>query len=168
MKKTQAPAPVLRTEANVPLEISLTAGQACGDPFNEVTLDVVFLDPEGRSLRVPAFWAGGKVWKVRYASPVTGTHRFSSECSNPKDAGLHGVAGAAEVVPYTGTNPLYLHGPLRVSSNHRYLEHRDGTPFFWLGDTWWMGLCHRLHWPADVQRLAADRTEKGFTVIQMV
>jgi hypothetical protein len=31
-----------------------------------------------------------------------------------------------------------------------------------------MGLCHRLHWPEDVKALAADRKEKGFTVIQIV
>lgn len=49
-----------------------------------------------------------------------------------------------------------------------YLEHSDGTPFFWLGDTWWMGLCHRLHWPNEFQRLAADRKAKGFNVIQIV
>ncbi len=55
-----------------------------------------------------------------------------------------------------------------MAPNHRYLEHADGTPFFWLGDTWWMGLCHRLHWPDDVKTLAADRKEKGFTVIQIV
>jgi hypothetical protein len=44
----------------------------------------------------------------------------------------------------------------------------DGTPFFWLGDTWWMGLCHRLHWPEEFQQLASDRKQKGFNVIQIV
>ena len=57
---------------------------------------------------------------------------------------------------------------MQVATDRRYLEHNDGTPFFWLGDTWWMGLSHRLHWPEDVQKLAADRKEKGFTVIQIV
>jgi hypothetical protein len=31
-----------------------------------------------------------------------------------------------------------------------------------------MGLTKRLHWPEDFQQLAADRRNKGFTVIQMV
>ena len=31
-----------------------------------------------------------------------------------------------------------------------------------------MGLCNRLAWPDDFQKLAADRKEKGFTVIQIV
>jgi hypothetical protein len=81
---------------------------------------------------------------------------------------LHDVSGTIEVTPYTGDNPLYKHGPLRVSKNRRYLEHHDGKPFFWLGDTWWMGLCHRLHWPDEFKTLAADRKKKGFNVIQIV
>src|SRR5438128_2913145 len=113
--------PVLRTEANVMVELSFTASRAYSDPFNEVTLDVIFIEPRGRELRVPAFWAGTNVWKVRYASPVVGTHRFRSECSVTRDRGLHGVTGKVVIKPYAGRNPLYAHGPLRVSSNRRYL-----------------------------------------------
>ena len=161
------PAPT-RTEANVPVELTLEAARSHADPFNEVTLDAVFVDPEGRELRVPAFWAGGRTWKVRYASPIIGNHPFRSECSDTADAGLHGVAGTVSVAPYTGSNSLFRHGPLRVSGDRRSLEHRDGTPFFWLGDTWWMGLCTRLHWPDEFQRLTADRVAKGFNVVQIV
>ena len=60
------------TEANVMVEIPFQAKRAHADPFNEVTLDVVFVDPQGRELRVPAFWDGDEFWKVRYASPVVG------------------------------------------------------------------------------------------------
>ena len=169
MKKSPpADAAPTRTETNVPVELALTATHQHGDPFNEVTLDVTFVDPAGRELRVPAFWAGGGTWKVRYASPLAGLHRFRSECSDRADPGLHGITGAVEVVPYTGANPLFRHGPLRVAENRRHLEHRDGTPFFWLGDTWWMGLCSRLHWPGEFQRLTADRVAKGFNVVQIV
>ena len=156
------------TEANVMVEIPFQADRPHADPFNSVTLDVIFIDPQGRELRVPAFWAGANVWKVRYASPVVGTHQFRSECSDAHDKGLQGVKGRVEVKAYAGQNPLYIHGPLRVSENRRFLEHKDGTPFFWLGDTWWMGLSHRLHWPEDFQKLAMDRKEKGFNVIQIV
>ncbi len=158
----------LSTEANVVIELSFTAKQTYTDPFNQVTLDAIFRDPRGNDLRVPAFWAGGNLWKVRYASPVVGTHRFRTECSETEDKGLHGASGKVEIKSYFGSNPLYTHGPLKVSENRRYLEHVDGTPFFWLGDTWWMGLCHRLHWPDEFKELAADRKEKGFNVIQIV
>jgi hypothetical protein len=30
------------------------------------------------------------------------------------------------------------HGRLQVSENHRFLQHEDGTPFFWLGETAWL------------------------------
>ncbi len=156
------------TQANVPVEIAFTAQQPHADPFNEVTLDVVFTEPAGTTRKVPAFWGGGGKWKVRYASPLTGAHRWRSECSDAQDAGLHGVTGTVEITAYVGDNRLFKHGPLKVSATRRTMEHADGTPFLWLGDTWWMGLCHRMSWPADFQKLAADRKEKGFNVIQLV
>ena len=157
-----------QTEANVMVELPFVAANAHEDPFNTITLDVVFTDPNGRELRVPAFWAGGQAWKVRYASSVVGAHRFRSECSDTRDGGLHSITGVVQIKPYAGKNPLYVHGPIRVAADKRYFEHADGTPFFWLADTWWMGLCHRLHWPDEFATLAADRKAKGFNVIQIV
>ncbi len=158
----------LQGEANVMVELSFEAQRAHDDPFNTVSLDVVFTTPNNKTLNVPAFWAGGNKWKVRYASPMIGDHHFISECSDAKDKGLHNVSGNVRINAYTGENPFYKHGPLRVAANHRYLQHIDGKPFFWMGDTWWMGLCHRLHWSEEVKTLAADRKEKGFNVIQIV
>ncbi|HEX3718542.1 MAG TPA: DUF4038 domain-containing protein [Verrucomicrobiae bacterium] len=157
-----------KTEANVMVEMTFAAKNSHSDPFNQVVFDAVFTDPAGHVLRVPGFWDGGNVWKVRYASPLIGSHSFRTECSERADVGLNGVSGKVEVNPYHGDNPLYQHGPLRVAANHRYLEHLDGTPFFWLGDTWWMGLSHRLHWPDEFKELTADRKAKGFDVVQIV
>jgi hypothetical protein len=165
---TGAKEQVLTTEANVMVEVAFKSSRTYADPFNQVTLEVTFTGPQGAELRVPAFWAGSNVWKARYASPVAGTHRFQSECSASQDEGLHGITGKVEIHPYAGGNPLYAHGPLRVALGGRHLEHLDHTPFFWLGDTWWMGLCHRLRWPEEFRALASDRKEKGFTVIQIV
>ncbi|HND62965.1 MAG TPA: DUF4038 domain-containing protein [Opitutaceae bacterium] len=157
-----------RTAANVPCELSFQAQQRYADPFNTVVLDVVFTDPDGVNCRVPAFWAGGHTWKVRYASPLVGSHAFRTECTPATDAGLHGVVGTVEVRPYTGTNPLYLRGPVRVAPDRRHFEHADGTPFFWLADTWWMGLCERLRWPSGFKQLTDDRKKKGFNVVQII
>ena len=30
----------------------------------------------------------------------------------------------------------WSNGPLKVSANQRYLVHDNGTPFFWLGNTY--------------------------------
>ena len=159
---------ILKTEANRMVEIPLTARRDYKDPFNQVTLDAIFTDPVGRELRVPGFWDGKNCWKVRYSSRVLGSHRFRSVCSEPGDPGLHGVVGVVEVVAYQGENLLFKHGALRVADDQRHFAHADGTPFFWLGDTWWMGLTQRLSWPGDFQALAADRRKKGFSVIQIV
>jgi hypothetical protein len=158
----------LVVEANRVAEVSFTSQSEHVDPFNDVQLDVVFDAPSGTSIRVPAFWDGGKVWRVRYASGAVGAHRYRTECSDVRDTGLHRREGVIEVQPYRGDNRLYRHGPIRVAADRRHFEHSDGTPFFWLGDTWWMGLCERMKWPEEFQKLAADRREKGFNVIQIV
>lgn len=159
----------LAAQVNVPVEISFTAKNPHADPFNSVILDVVFTDAAGKERKVPAFWAGGAQWKVRYAATQTGAQHWKSvSSSDPGDAGLNNVSGELEVSAYTGSNPLFQHGPVKVASDRRHFEYADGTPFFWLGDTWWMGLCHRLTFPADFQKLTADRKAKGFNVIQIV
>ena len=156
------------TGANLPVELSFTARGAYVDAFNEVVLDAIFTDPSGDVRRVPAFWAGGRIWKVRYASPLAGEHPYRTVCSSTTDAGLHDMTGAVTVTPYRGKNPLYVHGPVQIAADKRHFEHADGTPFFWLGDTWWMGLCHRLDWPQGFKKLTADRKKKGFNVVQIV
>ncbi len=158
-----------KTQANVPVEIAFRSVKAHADPFNEITLDVVFTEPDGVQKRVPAFWDGGSVWKVRYASGKKGVHPFKTICSDSADRGLNGRQGSVRVDPYRGKNPLFKHGPIRITKDSRHFEHADdGAPFFWLGDTWWMGLAQRLRWPDEYQALTADRVAKGFTVVQIV
>ena len=150
------------------MEWSYTSALPYGDPICDVELDVLLTDPTGVQWRVPAFWGGGDEWRVRFAPRLTGAYRFVTECTDTTNSGLHGQTGILEVRPYEGDNPLLKHGSLRVSPDRRTLQHLDGTPFFWLGDTWWMGLCQRLSWPDDFQLLAADRRAKGFSVVQIV
>lgn len=156
------------TTQNVPTEWAYTSGKSYADPFNEVQLDVLVTCPDGSEQRVPTFWAGDNTWRVRYSSPQVGTHSFRTICSDSDNASLHGQEGTLEVKPYEGSNPLYEHGRLRVAADQRHLEHQDSTPFFWLGDTWWMAFCKRLSWPEDFSELVADRTAKGFTLIQII
>ncbi|MES1159876.1 MAG: DUF5060 domain-containing protein, partial [Bacteroidota bacterium] len=160
--------PALTIPANRMVELTFTSTRNYSDPFNQVTLDVLFTDPKGHEFLVPAFWNGGTTWKVRYSSPITGVHHYHTICSESRDKGLHGISGYLTVQPYTGKNLLFQHGALRIADDRRHFAYGDGTPFFWLGDTWWMGLTRRLVWPEDVKTLAADRSVKGFNVIQIV
>lgn len=149
-------------------EWSFSTGATYANPFQDVAVDVAITDPLGQEQVIPAFWAGDGVWRVRYAPRAEGTHRYRTVCSDADNAELHGQAGTLIAHAYQGANPLLRHGPLRVAENRRHLEHRDGTPFFWLADTWWMSLCKRIEWPGEFKLMTADRTAKGYSVIQII
>ncbi len=57
------------------------------------------------------------------------------------------------------------HGALRVSDNGLYLQHEDGTPFFWLGDTGWL-LPQRLD-RDEAQHYLEQTAREGFNVVQI-
>ncbi|AIE87695.1 alpha-L-rhamnosidase domain protein [Fimbriimonas ginsengisoli Gsoil 348] len=162
-----SPGQVLRTQANVAVEVAFTSQRHHVNSFVEVVLDVEFTDSTGKTKKVPAFWAGGEIWKVRFASPTLGKQSYRSICSDHADKGLDGVTGTVEIEPYQGANPLYKHGQLRIAADHRHFEHVDGTSFFWLADTWWKALSKRLTWEG-FQELTADRVGKGFSAVQIV
>jgi hypothetical protein len=118
-----------------------------------------------RSTFREAFWDGGRVWRVRFSPDEIGTWQWSTQ-AKPEDIGLHRQQGEFRVREYTGDNPLYRHGALRVAASGTYLEHADGTPFFWLADTAWNGVLKSQ--PADWQRYLATRQKQGFTAVQFV
>ena len=154
-------------ESNKMVELRFQAQKVYDNPFMDVEVDVRFTAPDGSEMKVPAFWAGGKAWRARYASSIVGTHVYRTECSDFSDAGLDGVEGQVEIKHYTGENKLYRHGPLKIAADQRHFAHADGTPFFWMGDTWWKCLAKRMTWEG-FQELTADRKAKGFSVVQMV
>ena len=158
----------LHGQTNVPVELALLSAETYGEIFLEVDVDVHFTGPEGQQWQVPAFWTGENEFRVRFAAPDPGEYTWRSTCSNPDDSGLGGSEGQLVITPYMGDVELFRHGRLRTAANRRTLEHRDGTPFFWLGDTWWMGLTTRLKWPEEFRELALDRMRKGFNLIQIV
>lgn len=159
---------LLKAHQNQAIEIRFRSETAYANPFRDVELEVAFTAPSGKVVVVPAFWAGDATWCVRYASTETGVHAFQTLCSDQGNPSLHAQVGEVGIEPYRGDNPLYRHGGIRVADDRRHFCHADGTPFFWLGDTWWMGLCGRLAWPQDFQALAQNRKDTGFNVIQLV
>lgn len=156
-----------QVEVNRVFQIELVSQKTYDNPYRDLNLDAIVLGPDGRQLRIPAFWAGGNRWCFRYASSKSGEATWRTECSDTDNKQLHGVEGKMTVIAYAGDKRLYRHGPIRVANDRRHFEHEDGTPFFWLGDTWWKGLCGRI--PFDgFEKLTADRKAKGFTVVQII
>jgi hypothetical protein len=56
-------------------------------------------------------------------------------------------------------------GNLKVSDNGRYLQHANGQPFFWQGDTTWL-LTQKLT-REEVKTYFENRRAKGFNVVQL-
>ena len=154
--------------AGVATEWSYSSGKQYSDPFNQIEVDAMVTLPSGQEERVPAFWAGGSEWRVRYAAPAAGVYRVRSACTDTGNRDLHGQSFTLNVEAYSGQNPHFKHGVLKIADDRRHFAHADGTPFFWLGDTWWMGLCKRLSWPDGFETLTTDRLRKGFTIVQIV
>jgi len=155
-------------------EIVLTSDRDSVNPFAELKVEAVFRNGDSTVTR-PAFWDGGRTWKIRFAPPGLGDWHWQTSCSDPANQGLHDQRGTVTCVPYRGDNPNYVHGPVQVSPNRRYFVRADGTPFFWLGDThWMMPDLERLNannapdagGRSQFTQLLEDRLSKGFTVYQ--
>lgn len=57
-------------------------------------------------------------------------------------------------------------GKVVVSANGRFLQHENGAPFFWLGDTGWL-LIAKLN-REEAESYLENRRELGFNVIQVM
>ncbi len=166
--------PTNKPDSKIPAsnqEPTLSGAQA----FNDVTLDVAFTSESGTVLTVPAFWDGGKVWRVRFAPTEPGVWTFKTSCT-PDDAGLNGQTGRLKAVPYDGNLEIYRRGFVTTREGLKYFVYADGTPFFYLGDTHWSMMKEEFDEPGPhAGKLKTDshfkaivdrRVEQRFTVYQ--
>ena len=141
-----------------PHDFSFSA-TAPGNPF-DVELTGEFEGPENVRLRVPGFYDGNGVWKIRF-SP-TGQGRWSLHTSSS----LAALNGKTVNDIWCGPNSsAAIHGTLRVDSAHPYhFLYEDGTRYFLLGyEADWL-------WGADMldparklmHRLIGQMADRGF------
>lgn len=135
------------------------------NPDPSIGLLVRLTSPSGKRHKVSAFWDGGKTWRVRFMPNEAGKWHFRT-IAYPDYVGLHAKRGTFVCRPAKENNRFLKHGAVRVSKSGTHLEHADGTPFFWLGDTAWNGAL--LSKPDDWNKYLADRVAKKFTAIQFV
>ena len=145
-------------------EQALTSSRQYENPFKDVTVSVTYSGPDGVLFKSLAFWDGDSTFKMRCAFGSPGVWSWKTSCSNTSDKGLHGRRGKVHVRPYDGRNTLYKHGFLRVSDNGRHLAYADGTPFLWVGDTYWAATSMLSE--RGFRRWVDDRASKHFTLLQ--
>ncbi|MBI3344761.1 MAG: DUF4038 domain-containing protein [Gammaproteobacteria bacterium] len=157
-------------------ELEFASSQDSERPM-DVELTAQFTGPDGSRLDVPGYWDGENAWKIRFTPTRPGKWTYVTRCSRIDDSGLHDQHGMLLALPADGDNPLFKHGGfLKVSKNKHYLTYSDGTPFFWLGDTWWFcpsklcpieGSSNPKKYPSMFKALVDTRKSQGFTVAQM-
>lgn len=180
---------VAETEKWVACEIEFTSEKDYDDPVFTVDTDVVFYNESAKiALTIPAFWDGGRSWKVRFAPTATGDWQFYTKCSDTENKGLHHRGGTVSVKEYSGDLDIYKHGFIKTETGKNYFMYADGTPFFYLGDTHWTLAIEEIdgYGSVETQKVAgitkelADqygitsqfdyimnyRAEQGYTVIQ--
>ena len=142
------------------IEITLTSSTDLENPYTDMEVQADFMHADGSTMRRPAFWDGGRTWKVRFASPgVVGAWTWKTS-SNTSDAGLNGQTGTLEIEENKSENIFYKHGFWRMSDGKRNLVHGDGTPAILVGDTVWA-----FPWRATLEQAemyAKNRQAKGF------
>ena len=134
-------------------------------PEPTIGLIVRLTSPRGKIHKVSAFWDGGKIWRVRFMPDEPGKWKYRT-IAFPDYAGLNAKRGSFTCRKMKTENPLLIHGAIRVAKENTHLEHADGTPFFWLGDTAWNGALKSTK--DDWNKYLDDRVAKKFTAIQFV
>jgi hypothetical protein len=141
---------------------------------NNDLLTVIFTGISGeatdKQLSLAGFWSGGKEWKVNFSAPYAGKWKYKSIST---DKNLNGNSGTFEVIEWNEqdkeSNPA-RRGFVRVNklgplAGH-YFEYSDGTPFLWIGDTWWNWTKKDIYFET-FQELVYDRSKKGFNIGQL-
>jgi Domain of unknown function (DUF5060)/Protein of unknown function (DUF4038) len=148
-------------------EITLTAERDYSDPYTDIEVWAEFAHETGVTLRRPAFWDGGRAWKIRFASPFAQKRWTWRSFSWVADIGLAGQSGelVCEAGPPTD-HRFERRGFWRMSAGGRNVIHADGTPTLLVADTAWA-----LPWRATEEQCriyAADRQAKGFNAVLLM
>ena len=101
-------------------------GPSDGNLFDAAPVTAVF-SGAGRDIRVPGFYDGDGVYRIRFSPPEIGTWRWTTE----SDAAALRATGQFEAVAPTAGN----HGPVRTIKGGYHFQYADGTPFRLMGTT---------------------------------
>jgi hypothetical protein len=156
-------------------------GSPTADPYGDVpprpgadrlvgTFTAVDGPAAGQRLDLVGFWDGDRTWRIRFAAPAPGTWAWATRSPDRRLSGRH---GRLVVVRWSdadlAANPTHR-GAVRVRRDGcgagRTFARADGSPFLWVGDTWWNWTKRGID-PESFRRLVADRAAKGFTLGQL-
>lgn len=165
-------------------EITLTASENYKNPYTDVKCWVDLQGPDFEK-RIYGFWDGGKTFKVRVTATCPGKWEWISGSDDQYDEGLNKQAGSfyaeswSEEEKAMNPNRRGFIGP--TPSGHA-LQYADGTPFFFIGDTWWAastwrypltGIAPDNHWQPGPQNHSLEnmiryRQKQGYNSVGLI
>ena len=127
-------------------EIQLEATGTYANPYVDVTCWIDLTGPDF-SRRVHGFWDGGNTFRIRFVATTPGDWSWTTGSNQNDDDGLNTGRGSLRAVAWQeaelAANPN-RRGFVRSTPNGHALQYADGSPFFWLGDTWLAASTWRL------------------------
>lgn len=144
------------------IEIQFEVAGEYTNPYLDVDAWVDFQHQDGTLLRRPIFWAGGKVFCVRFSSNKSSGNWHWTATDSQADPGIHKKTGRLKAIPNQAQQPTHFdrHGFWQIPPGGRNLVHPDGTARLICADTPWA-----LPWratPENALVYALDRQQKGF------
>jgi CubicO group peptidase (beta-lactamase class C family) len=98
-------------------EASVENAKSYRDPYRDVTLNVTYRSPDGRSIKFQGFYDGGRTWKIRFMPDRIGTWTYQAIFSD----GSGRTRGTFECVPSD------IPGMISVDeSNPMWFGYKDG------------------------------------------
>lgn len=135
------------------------SGHPYSNPFADVAVVGTFTAPSGAQLRVPGFYDGDGMWRVRFNPGEEGHWRYTIH-SNPTDPEL-AAEGEVEVMPRS------TRGFLRATPGRAWgFEYENGEPVFLFGDTTY-NLFGMAYCGADVGSFLERRARQGFNLLRV-
>jgi hypothetical protein len=147
------------------IELTFISTKEYENPIKEIIIECTIYNKED-TIKSFGFCYRDSIYKVRLSLSKIGQWNYITKCSDTNNIGLNNKTGSIYIEDYSGNNPLYNKGHIKVSKNKKYLVYDNGDPFFYLGDTAW-----EITWKSykeQVLEYISDRKSKGFTVLQIV
>lgn len=116
-------------------EAGLTIKARFVNPFDPDDIDIMatFTSPSGKKWAIPGFYhyTFGTMWKIRFAPDELGNWTYQVHVRDK-----WGEA-TGEVKSFKAIRSKYK-GPIRIADNKRFLEYKNGSPFYGVG-LWYNG-----------------------------
>jgi Domain of unknown function (DUF5060) len=100
------------------------------NPFDPDQVDITanFVSPAGQQWPIHGFYSAssGGMWKLRFSPDEAGVWRYTIHVRDKSGE------GSSEQRSFVAVRSGY-HGALLVAANRRYLQYRDGAPFYGVG-----------------------------------